>query len=113
MVNRKRKVRHRARAIIYARGTLAELAEQDAWCFAHIAEHRYELVGVAHDGPGESDAWDDAQRMIRQGEADKLVISSGAKTPDYVESVTGSLNDEPAKRPADRRVRPVRRGGGA
>lgn len=100
--------RKQTRVIIYGRGTAADLAEQDEWCYGQVAEHHYQLVGVAHDGPDESSAWDDARRMVKEGEADRILMSSATKIPPFIETVTGSTG-RAVKRPGERRIRPVRR----
>jgi len=102
-------------AIIYGRGTTAQLEEQDLKCMQYVAEHRYTLVFIAHDTPGERTAWDTAQQMVRDGKARVIVVASVSLMPHHLESVTGTLPPRAVERvrEATRRTRLVPRPDGA
>lgn len=78
-------------AIIYARGSDAELEEQDLTCMAFLAERGYTIVYIAHDAPGQRAAWDTAQQMLRTGKANRIIFTSVQVIPCDLESVTGTL----------------------
>jgi hypothetical protein len=103
----------RPRVLIYVRGLPDERAEQADRCARYIGEHGYQLVGVAFDEPPDRDGWADAERMLDAGEVDRIILVSAANIPQDLESVTGSLPAGQFTRPADQRIKPIRRDGGA
>lgn len=77
------------RVLIYARGTAAEIIDQQDQC-QRIAEliTGYEIVSVAADPPNGSDGWISANSMLADGEVDRIMISSRDVIPRLIESVT-------------------------
>lgn len=104
----------RARVIVYARGEQVE--EQLDACQQLCARRGYAVVALARDAPGQTRGWDDAQQMLRDDAADRVVVASGSNVPDTLESATGGLPG-PAEtrhlRSASHRIRPRPRPGGA
>lgn len=102
------------RAVIYLRGTRELCEMQLRMCQRLCDERDYTAIGIATDAPGELTAWHDAQRMVRHGDADRVVYASGRLVPDVLESATGELPAYAAYRPdpGARRIRPTRRRGG-
>lgn len=104
------------RVVVYLRGNEQEVAEQLADCEALRRERRYVVVGIARDAPGQSQAWDDATAMVKQGQADRIIMASAGVVPEHLESATGALPGPGFLRKlsaANRRTRPIRRDGGA
>ena len=102
------------RVVIFVRGTQAEVNQQLEHCQRLCEEHGYVVVAIAEAITGQRDAysaWEDAHRMVQDGEADRIIVASGVNVP-VLESATGSF---PAvelqhRRPGQRRIRPVARG---
>jgi len=103
----------RPRVLIYVRGLSEERDEQADQCARYIEERSYRLVGVASDEPPFRDGWVDAEQMLNAGEVDRIILVSAANIPEDLESVTGGLPAGQFTRPAEQRVKPVRRGGEA
>jgi len=110
----------RSRAIIYVRGTSEEIDEQLA-ILAEVSTRRsYDIVSIVRDSPSGLQGYHDAHRMLRDDDADLIVIASTTVLPDVLESATGSLSGprirEAIRREGERqrRTRPIRRreGGG-
>lgn len=106
----------RTKIVIYARGEGELVDEQLAACQELCARRKYRVIALARDRPGELHAWESAQQMLRDGEADRVIVASGSDLPDILESATGGLPG-PAEmrqlRQPSRRIRPTRRDGGA
>lgn len=103
------------RTVLYVSGH-AEDAVQEQMRQAQqlCTEQGYTVAAVARETPGSTDAWEDAHRMVREGEADRIVVASGAHLPDLLESATGGIpGGHPHRRGAHRRVRMLWRGAGA
>jgi hypothetical protein len=101
-----------ARVVIYIRGRDSEVAEQLAHCEELRQQRRYTVVGIARDAPGQTSAWDDANAMVKRGQADRIIMASAGVVPEYLESATGALPGPgiPRRVPgAHRRIRPLRR----
>lgn len=116
----------RKRVIVYMRSTADDTEETDQARVQGSAEmcarRGYEPVAFVRELPGETRGLEDALRMVRCGEADRIVMESGAMLPDVFESDTGGLS---TRRLADifadittrrddarhRRTRPMPRGG--
>lgn len=93
------------KVVIYTSG---ETAHQQFEQCQQLCERRgYAIVAVAHDRPGSDRAWHDAQRMVSDGSADRIVYASSSVTPSHLESVTSAWVWE---RAGDQRPRPLRRG---
>jgi hypothetical protein len=102
------------RAVMYVTGDDQEVAEQMQQCQDLCIERHQEVVAVARELQGSTDAWEDAHRMVRDGEADRIVMASGAVVPDVLESATGGIpGSRRHRRPGERRIKFLRRGGGA
>jgi hypothetical protein len=106
------------RTLIYVRGTDAEIEEQLALAYAACQVRGYTVIGVLRDQPGAVRGWHDANRMLRHGRADRIVVSSATTVPEILESATGALpgfrrrQDAGAHRATRRRrIRPVPRPG--
>lgn len=90
--------RAKTRAIIYARGSVEEIAQQIIECDELCRLRGYERIGVCHDAPGETAGWEAALRMRQPGH--QVVVASSLVLPDYLESVTGALPGPRGHRPA-------------
>lgn len=110
----------RARVVVYLQDVTEELDEAQLRRVAELCKgHGYTPVAVVQERPGGADGLIDALRMVRSGEADRIVMASRDLLPDLFESATGEranlwLRELPAQqqRPArHRRTRPTRRGG--
>jgi hypothetical protein len=97
------------RAIIYVNGNDGDTQEQQDRCHELCTERGYEVVAIATEQAGSADAWEAAHAMIRDGEADRIVVESGTSVPDLLESATGSIRGGTPRRGGLRRIRPVRR----
>lgn len=102
------------RALIYARGTAAELEQQIDEAYALCRSRGQVVVGIVRDGPGAARGYHDAHRMLRHGEADLIAVASGAVLPDLLESATGGLPRVRIREVLDqgqrrRRIRLIRR----
>lgn len=107
--------RAKIKAVIYARGTVEEIAQQIIECDELCRLRGYERVGVCHDAPGETAGWEAAEQMRREG--CRIVVASALVLPDWLESATGTLpgplrlrTPGPARRsssPRQRRPRPT------
>lgn len=84
------------RVILYARGIPAEVQHQHAACLDLAQRLGYTVVGVASDGPGESRGWHSANRMLRDGEVDRILVESRRVTPLSLDSITAEM---PGRRP--------------
>jgi hypothetical protein len=100
------KTRRQTRAVIYARGTDAEIDQQIKQCQELCERRKYLVVAVARDEPDGDTAWWDAQQLHRSGVVDRIVYASSSATPLHLESVTSAWVP---RQPADRRPRPIRR----
>ena len=80
----------------------------------------YAPVAFVRERPGQFVGLEDALAMVRRGEADRIVMASGADLPEVLESATGGLPGRwlrqitagRAGSGRHRRTRPKRRGGG-
>lgn len=81
--------RAKIKAVIYARGTADEIAQQIIECEELCRRRGYERVGVCHDAPGETAGWEAVERMRRTG--CRIVVASALALPDFLESATGTL----------------------
>ncbi len=101
------------RAILYVNDN-GELQEKLDQCQELCTDRGYEVIAIATEQPGAADAWEGAHAMIRDGDADRIVMASGTEAPDMLESATGSIpGGGRHRRGAQRRIRPVRRDGAA
>lgn len=100
----------RVRAVLYAGDEQAHStgAEQLERCRELCDRKGYVVVGIAQDKPGSSCAWEDAQRMVFDGVADRVVFAGPVHLPLYLESASSAWVGHPGG-PADRRTEPVRR----
>lgn len=101
-----------ARVVIYVRGTDREVAEQLAQCEELREKRRYTVAGIARDFPGQTSAWDDANRMVKNGQADRIIMATAGVVPEHLESATGALPGPGWFRKlsdAHQRTRPIRR----
>jgi hypothetical protein len=65
--------------------------EQLDQCQELCTERGYDVIAVATETTGSTDAWEGAHAMVRDGDADRIVFSSGTSIPDMLESATGSI----------------------
>lgn len=100
------------RIIIYISGeTEDDVQEQMRQAQQLCTDRSDEVVSVARETPRRADAWEDAHRMIRDGDADRIVVATGAAVPDLLESATGGIPGRGGRHrdATQRRTRPVRR----
>lgn len=86
------------RAVIYARGDPDEIGRQQEQCRIMAESSDTEVVALATDRPDCSDAWHDANAMVVDGEADKILIASRDVIPHLIESVTGHIRGRRPRR---------------
>lgn len=78
------------RILIYARGTLEEIAEQQGQCQRIAEEFGDRIVSLASDPPGGCSGWASARNMLAAGLIDRILVTSRNVTPlaPYVDSVS-------------------------
>lgn len=86
------------RLLIYARGTIEEIARQQAECTLRVAPGEV-VVSLASDPPDGSSGWTSANAMLGRGEVDRILVTSRSVIPNVVESLTPQL---PGRRPRRR-----------
>lgn len=80
-----------------------DIASQRAACLAYAVGRGYEVAYIAQEEPGETTAWRDVQRLIRNGEASRVIMDSRRRIPaDGVESISLEIrvphsDDEPRR----------------
>lgn len=102
------------RVLIYACGTPAEIREQHEQCLQMAASYGpHEVVSLAAEQPGQTDAWTSACAMYCNGEVDMILVASRELVPglDPIESVTREIRRlaPVSESPRHRRSRPLRR----
>lgn len=112
----------RKRVIVYMRDEAHHIDEDQLRQVADLCAGRgYDPVATVQEEPGQISGLIDALRMVRRGEADRIVMASRDQLPDLIESATGEvpglavgeLPDGRGRAPRHRRIWPTRRGGGA
>lgn len=86
------------RLLIYARGSIEEIADQQAECMSRVAATEV-VVSLASDPPDGSSGWMSANAMLARGEVDRILMASRSVIPNVVESLTQQL---PGRRPRRR-----------
>lgn len=99
------------KVVIYARGTTDRAAEQIERCQELCARRGYQVVAIATDAPGSYQAWQDAQKMVTEDGADRVVFASSTNIPDHLESVSGEIPHMAVRAAVAKRIRPMRRPG--
>lgn len=114
------RTRRGVRVVVYLGDTTAadHLDEARLQRSADICARRgWQPAAIIREEPGETTGLTDALRMVRDGEADRIVMASGAELPDVLESDTGSIGPWVRARAGGtdrytglhRRIRPTRR----
>jgi hypothetical protein len=84
--------------VIYARGNEHEVEEQQERCRTTAEYNAEQVVGLATDTPFTMTGWESANQMVRDGDADKVLVSSRMVIPRLVESVTGQFKGRRPRR---------------
>jgi hypothetical protein len=101
--------------LIYVCGTGAEIDRQLSDAYQVCERRGYHIVAVFRELPGATTRWHEANRMLRHGQADQIIVASVLNVPDLLESATGALPGPRfwqgvARRATQRRrIRPVPR----
>ena len=88
------------RVVIYARGTIQEIALQRDACLMVAHRAGQQVVAFASDGNGDRHGWDDANRMVAEDRADRVLVDTLRRMPPFITSATQEIRRlTPGRRP--------------
>lgn len=88
----------KTRVVVYTRGTTAEIAHKQEQCRLMAEQQGVEVVALATDSPDGSSGWNDANAIVMEGRAERILVVSRNDIPRIIESVTQHLPGRRAKR---------------
>lgn len=90
--------------VIYSRGDAEQIERQRDRCQAAALQAGWAVAGVASDSETTTTGWEDANTLVRDGKADKILVISRSVVPNMIESVTAEIvarvpGRQPGRRP--------------